>query len=67
MELEEIVGQLELPKNNAQISDTPILVKGWAFSKTDNELIIEIYVDGTLRKRAKSGLPRFDDGRPIPR
>jgi len=54
------VGQLELPKKNAQINDSPILVKGWAFSKTDNELIIEIYVDGILRRSAKSGLPRFD-------
>ena len=40
---EEIVGNLDFPTNNVKIYWGIMIVKGWAFSKLDNDLIIKIY------------------------
>jgi len=60
MEHNEIIGEMELPMNNTETNETLNLVKGWVFSKDDKELLVEIYVNGNLRKRCKSGFPRYD-------
>jgi len=58
--MEEILGKLEKPTNNEEVTVNTILLQGWAFSKTGDELSIEILVDGKPTRLATWGLPRFD-------
>ena len=56
----KIQGSIDSPLTNQEIGPGFMLVKGWAFNSSGDDLKITIHIDGNLVGTAHYGLPRFD-------
>ncbi len=56
----EIVAGLDFPAYDEKIVGKIMPLRGWAFSKNGEDLLIDVYVNGNLVDKGSWGLPRFD-------
>lgn len=55
-----IVGKVEYPSGMVKVYWNPMFVIGWAFSETDDELEISVYLDNERVDIARWGIARYD-------
>ena len=55
----KILGNIDDPHNN-QIIGNVFNIKGWAYSNSDNDITVNIYIDGNLVKSGLCEFPRYD-------
>ena len=56
---DKIFGGLDFPTEKTVVK-RGMKVEGWAFSNNNNEVEIEIYLDGNFIKKIHTGIPRYD-------
>lgn len=56
---DEIIGKIEYPKESSTVT-RGMKIQGWAFSKDEKDVDLEIYLDDVYVKDIQNGIPRLD-------
>jgi len=55
----EIIGGLDFPSENTKVKNV-VYVQGWGFSKSNCDLLFEIYINGRIVDSGIGQFPRYD-------